>query len=119
MVSIARAALRRPALTLLLFLLGTAVVGAGLFRLRIRTDGAAIYPRGDPTVERTLSNRQTFLEPDQVILLVSARPGGPLVASPAGFRFLRRTHLQLRKLPGVNGLGVHSLADLIEPPPPG
>src|SRR5215218_3664216 len=119
MLWISRAALRRPVLTLLVFLLGTAVAATGLFRLEIRTDGAAIYPRGDATVERTLRDRQTFFEPDQIILLVSSRPGGPAVASPAGFRFLRRTHLELRELPGVSALGVHSLADLIEPPPPG
>jgi predicted RND superfamily exporter protein len=119
MLWISRAALRWPVPTLLLFLLGTAVAAAGLFRLEIRTDGAAIYPQGDATVERTLRDRQTFLEPDQIILLVSSRPGGPPVASPAGFRFLRRTDSELRKLPGVSALGVHSLADLIEPPAPG
>jgi predicted RND superfamily exporter protein len=119
MTWIARAALRRPILTLLVFLLGTAVAAAGLFRLEIRTDGATIYPRGDATVERTLRDRQTFFEPDQIILLASSRPGGPAVASPAGFRFLRRTYLELRKLPGVSRFGVHSLADLVEPPGPG
>ncbi len=119
MLWLSRAALRRPVLTLLVFLLGTAVAAAGLFRLEIRTDGAAIYPQGDATVERTLRDRQTFLEPDQIILLVSARPGGPAVASPAGFRFLRRTGSELRKLPGVSVSGVHSLAGLIEPPAPG
>ncbi len=119
MLWISRAALRRPVLTLLVFLLGTAVVAAGLFRLEIRADGAAIYPQGDPTVERSLRDRQTFSEPDQIILLVSSRPGGPAVASPAGFRFLRRTYLELRKLPGVSRSGVQSLAGLVEPPPLG
>ena len=57
MLPLARAALRRPALTLLLFLLGTAVMTAGLFRLEIRTDGSSLYPRGDPTVRRTLRDR--------------------------------------------------------------
>lgn len=119
MFLIARASLRRPVLTLLLFGLGSALAAAGLFRLEIRTDGSAIYPQGDPTVERTLNDRKTFFEPDQIILLVSARPGGPPVASPAGFRFLRRTYFELRKLPGVSVFGVHSLADLIAPPAPG
>ena len=119
MLWISRASLRWPVLTLLLFLLGTAVVAAGLFRLEIRADGAAIYPQGDPTVEQSLRDRQTFLEPDQIILLVSSRPGGPAVASPAGFRFLRRTYSELRELPGVNRSGVQSLAGLVEPPPLG
>ncbi|HTG32763.1 MAG TPA: MMPL family transporter [Thermoanaerobaculia bacterium] len=119
MLWISRAALRWPVPTLLLFLLGSAVAAAGLFRLEIRTDGAAIYPQGDATVERTLRDRQTFLEPEQIILLVSSRPGGPAIASPAGFRFLRRTYFEMRKLPGVSAFGVHSLADMVEPPPPG
>jgi hypothetical protein len=54
MPSLARASLRRPVLSLLLFLLGTAAVSAGLFRLEIRADGSAIYPEGDPTVRQTL-----------------------------------------------------------------
>lgn len=119
MLWISRAALRWPVPTLLLFLLGSAVAAAGLFRLEVRTDGAAIYPQGDATVERTLRDRQTFLEPDQIILLVSSRPGGPAIASPAGFRFLRRTYFEMRKLPGVSAFGVHSLADMVEPPPLG
>src|SRR5215203_718224 len=119
MLPLARAALRRPVLVLLLSLLGTAGVAAGLFRLEVRADGAAIYPQGDPTVERTLRDREAFFEPDQIIVLVSSKPGGPLVASREGFRFLVRTHRELRLLPGVDRFGVHSLADLIEPPPPG
>ena len=119
MFLISKYSLRRPVLTLLLFLLGSVVAVAGLFRLEIRADGSAIYPRGDPTVEQTLRDRKTFFEPDQIILLVSARPGGPPVASPAGFRFLRRVYFEIRKQPGVSVFGVHSLADLIAPPAPG
>jgi predicted RND superfamily exporter protein len=119
MLSLARAALRRPVLILLLFLLGTAVAAAGLFRLRIETDGAAVYPQGDPVVEQTLRDRQRFFDTEPVILLVSAKPGGPLVASPAGFHFLRQTYFELRRLPGVSVFGVHSLADLVEPPASG
>jgi uncharacterized protein len=119
MLSIAKYSLRRPRLVLLFFLLGTTALAAGLFRLEIRTDGAAIYPQGDPAVARTLRDRETFHDPDLILLLVSARPGGPSVASPAGFRFLRRIYLELRRLPGVSPFGVHSLADLVEPPAPG
>ena len=110
MLALARAALKRPVPVLLLFFLATA---AGLFRLELRTDGAAIYPEHDPTVERTLRDRATFFEPDQIIVLASSRPGGPLVASPEGFHFLRQAHRELRMLPGVDRFGVHSLADLV------
>ncbi|HSU83469.1 MAG TPA: MMPL family transporter [Thermoanaerobaculia bacterium] len=119
MFLISKYALRRPRRVLLLFLLGTAAMAAGLFRLEIRTDGAAIYPEGDPAVERTLRDREAFADPDLILLLVSARPGGPPVASPQGFRFLRHCQREIRELPGVSAIGVHSLADLIEPPAPG
>ncbi|HXO22919.1 MAG TPA: MMPL family transporter, partial [Thermoanaerobaculia bacterium] len=117
MLSLARAALRRPRLVLALFAAATAVMAAGLGRLQLRTDGAAIYPRGNPTVVRTLQDQETFQELPQVIVLLTARPGGPAVASPAGFRFLKRVHAGLLALPGVEDLGVRSLADLVEPPP--
>jgi predicted RND superfamily exporter protein len=119
MVSLARFSLRRPRLVLLLFALTTAAVAAGLFRLEVRTDGSAIYPAGDPTVEQTARDREAFYDLETIILLISSKPGGPPMASPAGFRFLRSSYLELRQLPGVSLFGVHSLGDLVEPPPPG
>ncbi|HEX4962597.1 MAG TPA: MMPL family transporter [Thermoanaerobaculia bacterium] len=119
MLSLARTALARPRLVLLLFLLGTVVVAAGLPRLELRTDGALLYPRGDATVEQTLADRDAFHEPERILVLVSARPGGPPVASAAGFRFLRRIFRELQGVPGIQAFGVRSLADLVEPPPPG
>ena len=114
MLILARAALRRPRLVLFLVAAGTAVVSAGLFRLEIRTDGAALYPQGDAMVEQTLADRRKFAEPQQVILLAASRPGGPLLASPAGFRWIAGIHSGLQTLSGVQG--VRSLANLIEPP---
>jgi len=116
MLILARTALRRPKLILLLAGLGTAVLIAGLFRLEIRTDGGALYPRGDAMVERTLADRLRFAEPQQVILLATSRRGGPLLASPAGFRWISRVHASLQALPVAQSLGVRSLANLVEPP---
>ncbi len=116
MLSLARFALRRPKLVLLLAGLGTAILVAGLFRLEIRTDGAALYPQGDAVVERTLADRRRFAEPQQVIVLATSRRGGPLLASPAGFRWIASTHAALQALPSAQSLGVRSLANLIEPP---
>ncbi len=118
-MKLADIALRRPALVLFAFLLGTVAVAAGLPRLEIRTDGAAIYPEGDPVVARTLADRETFYETEQILLLATAKPGGPPLASPAGFRFLRKAYLELRRQPGVSPFGLHALADLVEPPEPG
>jgi predicted RND superfamily exporter protein len=116
MLILARTALRRPKLVLLLAGLGTAILIAGLFRLEIRTDGAALYPRGNAVVERTLADRRRFAEPQQVILLATSRRDGPLLASPAGFRWISSTHAALQALPSAQSLGVRSLANLIEPP---
>jgi predicted RND superfamily exporter protein len=113
---LARTALRRPLLVLALVALGTALAAKGLFRLELRTDGAAIYPQGDPVVLRSAADRETFHEPDQVILLVTSRPGGPPVASAPGFRFLQTTQEALAALPAVDRRGVWSVVTLIEPP---
>jgi predicted RND superfamily exporter protein len=116
MLALARLALARPLLVLALLAVATAAVAKGLFRLELRTDGAAIYPQGDPVVERAVADRQTFHEADQIILLVTARPGGPLLASPAGFRFLRHLQATLARFPGIEIAGVRSVVTLIDPP---
>ena len=116
MLALARFALRRPLPVLALLAAGTLLAAGGLFRLELRTDGAAIYPQGSPVVERTLADRATFEEPEQVILLATSLPGGPSLESPQGFRFLGRAQEELQALPGVPPLGVRSLASLIEPP---
>src|SRR3954463_15740143 len=104
MLILARTALRRPKLVLAILLLATGAVAAGLFRLAIRVDGEALYPQGDATVARTLADRQRFDEPQQVILLAASRPGGPLLASPEGLRWLASRHADLATLPGVQGV---------------
>jgi uncharacterized protein len=116
MLHLARAALARPLLVLALLAAGTAVAARGLFRLELRTDGAAVQPPGDPAVVRTLADRKAFLEADQVILLVTARRGGPRLDSAAGFRFLGRLQDTLARFPGVELAGVRSAATLIDPP---
>jgi hypothetical protein len=116
MLTLVGTALRRPGLVLFLIGLGTAFLIAGLFRLEVRTDGAALYPQGDATVERTLADRQRFAEPQQIILLATSRPGGPLLASPAGFRWISRVHASLQALPAAQSFGVRSLANLVERP---
>jgi predicted RND superfamily exporter protein len=116
MLTLVQIALRRPWLVLFLLGLGTAVLIAGLFRLEVRTDGVGLYPQGEATVERTLADRQTFAEPQQIILLATSRPDGPLLASPAGFRWISRVHASLQALPVAQSFGVRSLANLVERP---
>src|SRR5215208_7727888 len=110
-----RHCLRRPKAFLLVVALVTAVFAAGLTRLELRTDGAALYPLNEPVVEVTRQDGETFRDPERVILLVSARQGGPPVASPAGFRAIERLHGSLTRLRAVPPGGVKSLANLVEP----
>jgi len=116
MLRLARAALARPLLVLASLAVATAAVACGLFRLELRTDGAALYPRGDPAVERTRADRRTFLEVDQIVVLATSRPGGPRLDSPAGCRFLLRLQHALARFPGVELAGVRSAVTLIDPP---
>jgi len=116
MLGLARAALARPFLVLALLAVATAAAARGLFRLELRTDGAAIYPRDDPAVVRSVADRQAFAEVDQIVLLVTSRPGGPRLDSAAGCRFLVRLQHALARFPGVELAGVRSAVTLIDPP---
>lgn len=95
----------------------TAVLAPGLLRLELRTDGAAIHPVHDPVVERTAVDRRTFREIDPIVLLVTARPGGPALDSPAGLGLIRRLHGSLEELAGIRAGRVRSLASLLDPRP--
>jgi predicted RND superfamily exporter protein len=116
MLHLALLSLRRPFLILGVLALATGAVAAGCRRLQLRTDGAALYPHEDPVVEQTQRDRETFGESEQIILLVTSRGGGPRVASPAGFRFLRETQDALDALPAAEPGGVRSLVTLLAPP---
>ncbi|MCP4006292.1 MAG: MMPL family transporter [bacterium] len=95
----------------------TLFLGAGLLRLEIRSDGAALHPANNPVVQADSADQRTFFESDQVMVLVSARPGGPPVSSPEGLRFLEQLHRSLEAVPGVYARRVRSLATLIDPRP--
>lgn len=106
--------LERPALSLVGTLILTIVLGFGLTRLELRTDGAAIYPEENEIVARTEADRIAFNDPTQIILLLSSRPDGPILASPEGFDFIQEIHQSVKRLPGVYGAGVHSPASLLD-----
>jgi predicted RND superfamily exporter protein len=114
MLRLTRLALRFPALCLAATLLVTGVFVLGLLRLTLRTDGASLHPASSPTVLRSAADREVFHDSELVILLIAQRPGGPPVASPQGFAFLRRIDPELRRLPGIRGVGVRSLAGLLD-----
>jgi predicted RND superfamily exporter protein len=115
MTVLTRSCLRRPKTFLLGVALLTAGFAVGLTRLQMRTDGAALYPLGEPAIELTRRDGEVFQDPRRIILLVSSRPGGPPVASPAGFDALERLHASITHLRAVAPGGVKSLASLVEP----
>jgi len=123
LLAISQAVLRRPTLWILVHLFLGILVGLGLPRLEVRTDGASIHPRGHPTVELSKADRQDFSETEQVIVLLSSREDGPDVASPEGFAVLERLHRDLETFPWepsgemtAQRGGVRSLVNLLAPP---
>lgn len=111
------AILERPGGTLGVAAILTLVLGSGLLRLDLRTDGAAIQPQGNATVERTLADRETFLDREQAIVLLTSRPDGPSLESELGFRELVRLQRSLESLPSVDAEAIRSLATLLDPDP--
>ncbi|HSF40803.1 MAG TPA: MMPL family transporter [Thermoanaerobaculia bacterium] len=109
--------LARPRATLLAGLLLAVLFASGLPRLELRTDGRALYPSGNRVIQQSEADAEKFRDPDPVVLLISAKPGGPPVASVAGLRFLEETDRHLRALPVVEAGSVRSLASLLEPEP--
>ena len=87
----------------------------GLARLELRTDGAAVYPRGEPVVALTIRTQRPSASP-------GGRPPAQLpsrrsaIASPAGSRRIAAAHQAVGLLPAAHLAGVRSLASLLDPP---
>ena len=116
MISLTRRALARPFLLLAFMGLMTGGLGIGMFQLSVRTDGAALHPKGSPVVRRNTEDRAQFKEQDRLLLLLSAREGGPSLATQDGLLFLEEMHRKVARLPGVDGEKVRSLASLLAVP---
>jgi predicted RND superfamily exporter protein len=106
--------LAHPKLTLGVVVLLTIVLGSGMRQLELRTDGSAIYPNNNATVELNDQDKRTFHEREQIMLLLTSTAGGPEVASPPGLQYLRYVHREIGGLPSVHGDGVMSAASLID-----
>ncbi len=110
-----RVALDSPRAAVAIGVLITAVFATGIADLELRTGGDILRPEGHPFVVQSGDDNLRFREPRQAIVVVSSRKGGPAVASPQGFRFLKRIDSELRTLPAVRAAGVLSLARLARP----
>lgn len=114
MLLLARAAAGRPIACLAILAAGTLALAAALPRLELRTDGAVLYPIGDPAVELTARDRRAFEDPEELIVLLTPRPGGPAMDSAAGLRRLAQAHRSIAALPGVRADGARSAASSID-----
>lgn len=114
MFFLSRISARRPVVCLAILSAVTLALGAMLPRLELRTDGAALHPSGDPTVEQTEQDRLTFEDPEALILLLTSRPAGPSLTSSSGLRHLAQTHESVAALAGIRASGMRSAASLID-----
>jgi predicted RND superfamily exporter protein len=106
-------ATRRPVLWIAAFLLLTLVCLSGFTRLRIRTDGSAVYPTANPVIQDTIRDRVTFRDPRELILLVTpTREEGPSLLSLEGITYLRSIRDALLELEGLHPPGVLSLGTI-------
>ena len=99
-------------------------LGSGLFRLDLRTDGAAIHPSGqrhraaDPGRPRHVPRRRPGdRAADVAARRAGARVPGPSLESDRGFERIARLQRALESLPSVDGARVRSLATLLDPDP--
>jgi predicted RND superfamily exporter protein len=114
--------LQRPGAACVAVAALTLGLGSGLLRLDLRTDGAAIHPLDNVTVQQTLADRDTFHDADQAIVLLTSRRARPGLASASlesdrGFQRIARLQRALESLPSVDGARVRSLATLLDPDP--
>lgn len=111
-----RPVFRRPAACLAWFTGLGLLLAAGIVRLELRTDGAALLPDDSPAVRRTNADRQAFHDRDRVVVLVTGRAVRRL-DSREGLRYLERLHASLENVPGVVPVDVRSLASVLDPRP--
>jgi predicted RND superfamily exporter protein len=110
-------ALDRPGPCLALAGLLTLLLGSGLLRLELRTDGEAVHPSANRVIDATRADRDTFVERERILVLVTSTPEGPAVESVAGLGHLRDLQRSLESLPSVDRRRPRSLATLLDPNP--
>ena len=95
--------------TLVLLLLAGAPYA---LQLRLRTDGAAIYPIDDAVVRQTLEDRHRFLDADDALIVVEPQSTLPAIGSPLGLNYLRSFHRTLIAELAPHDMSVRSAASL-------
>ncbi len=115
MRALTRLALAHPAGCLAVVGFLTLLMATGLVQLELRTDGVALHPEGNAVIERSNVDRKRFVEHEQVILLLSALPGGPAVETRQGLELLRELHASLANVRGVSRWPARSFANLLDP----
>ncbi|MFL6196754.1 MAG: efflux RND transporter permease subunit [Thermoanaerobaculia bacterium] len=109
MNALTRASLRRPVRTLALVALASLAAAPGLFRLELRTDGAALIPRRSPAVVYDRDVRREMGLRDPVVAVVRTdHPGG--IFNAGTLRRVRGLTAALGRLPGIGPADLTSLA---------
>jgi len=102
-------AIARPRLAIALVGLLTLAAAPGLLRLRVRTDGRALAPPGDPTVRFDAEVRQHFGLRDPIVVMIeTAHRDG--IYNPATLARVAALTPALARLPGIGTDNVISLA---------
>jgi predicted RND superfamily exporter protein len=112
MIWLAQLSMDRPRAVLAIVAFATGMLGLGVLRLELRTDGDALMPEGNAVVERTLRDRDRFRDPRFVLLVVDPKSADVEVASPEGFERLRIIDRAVRRLDVLQTAGMLSLASL-------
>jgi hypothetical protein len=108
---LSRRALAHPKSWLAATLFVTLLAGVGLYKIRVRTDGAALRP-SQSEARSAPSDRELFHDPSELIAFVTRSNEAPSFASPEGFQALSRWHDSLEKLEGLHPAGVFSLGTI-------
>ncbi len=114
MLRLSASALQRPLLWILCCSALTLLLAYSLSGINIRTDGAALYPAGNAMVELSEADRNTFNDPEHIIVLAEENADGPPLQSAEGYAFLRKVHLALSELKGVHSNGVLSVVNQLD-----
>lgn len=96
------------------FLLATAAWGLALPRLRLATDGRALFPPDHPAIAFQEEIDARFRHAGQVVIGVEGA-GSEDLFSPAGLGALLRLTEAVAQVPGVDGAALQGLATVVSP----
>ena len=107
--ALSRFAIHHPRRMLVFAALVTLAVGAGVVRLKLRTDGQALVSASAPEAVMDAAVRARFGIHDQMVVFIKAG-GTNGIFNPATLQLVRALTAEFKKIPGVAPVDVLSLA---------